>query len=401
MQGVDRARLRRADEVLRRTVEEGRLPMASAIVLKDGEEIYRGFYGLQDVEAGRPVQDDTIYRTFSMSKVITAVAFLTLYEQGLVGMDDPVYEYLPAFRDQQVVELDAIGQRILKPARTPNTIRNLLTMTSGIPYYHAGRTPAGDSMSALYEQIDSSPWRGAPMTTQQAIALVGGNPLDFHPGERFYYGLGIDVLGAVIEQLSGKTLGQYCREAVLEPLGMEDTGFWVPPEKQNRLSGFYKKENGRFVSGLTRKDERQLAPPLFEEGGDGIVTTTRDYAALAQMLLNGGSYQGRRVLGRKTVEYMTRNQLHGAQLTAGMANIGRMEGGGYGYGLGVRVLLEPERAWYPSSAGQFGWCGKGGSWFGVDPAEGLVMVFHTQDVTPGGRSIGCVPFVTAVYAALE
>ncbi|HAN44372.1 MAG TPA: serine hydrolase, partial [Ruminococcaceae bacterium] len=396
MLGFSNKDIKNIDNALKNLVDENKLPMASGIVLRNGEEVYRGYYGYCDIDNKIPLKDDTIFRVFSMTKVITAVAMMKLFEQGKFGMDDPVYEYLPGFKNQKVLFLDENGNERFEPVKTPNTIRTMLTMTSGIPYYHAGRTRCADHMHELYKYINNSPYTDKPVTTVQAANLIGENPLEFHPGEGYQYGLSIDVIGGIIEVISGKRLGDFCREEIFEPLGMKDTDYYVHPESLNRLSCFYQKDStGKYVSGLTKVDDRQLKRPAFEEGGDGIVTTTRDYAKFAQMLLNGGTYNGCKILGRKTVEYMSRNHITAEQ----SARLGATMSGtkGYGYGLGVRVMINPAAADIPSSLGEWGWYGKGGSWFCIDPAENMVIVFNTQDISPNANNRKS-SFVAAVYA---
>lgn len=384
------------DCILDRFVDGGQLPVASAAVYQGGKEVYRHFKGVADI-SGKKVSVDTIFRIFSMTKVITTAALLKLYERGLVTMKDPVSEYIPSFRNQTVLTVESDGREKLSPAKTQNTIGNLLTMTSGIPYYHAGRTPCSTHMSRIWERMDADIAAGKGWSTFDAVSEIGKNPLEFNPGEKFQYGLGIDVIGGVIEVVSGKRLGDFFRAEIFEPLGMRDTDFYVPEEKMQRLCEFFTKgPDGSFVPANRFQDRRQLSRPTYEEGGDGIVTTISDYGRFAQMLLGGGSLNGERILGPKTVALMSSNHLNEAQLR----NLDKMPViKGYGYGLGVRVMMDPARTGLNGSRGEFGWYGHGGSWFCVDPEEDMVAVFMTQ-LTPSIHTETVPKFTTSVYAAL-
>jgi CubicO group peptidase (beta-lactamase class C family) len=226
---------------------------------------------------------------------------------------------------------------------------------------------------------------------------IGQVPLQFHPGEKFQYGLGIDVIGGIIEVVSGKRLGDFFEEEIFQPLGMMDTGFFAAPEKQGRLSLFLTpKEDGSYVSADRFQDKRQLSRPAYEEGGDGLVTTVGDYMRFARMLLGGGTLEGIRILGRKTVALMATNHLNDIQLPyIDYMSLLR----GYGYGLGVRVMLDPARAGLNTSIGEFGWYGHGGSWFCVDPVENLTAIFLTQKI-PNDIWLTVPRYIAAVYGNL-
>lgn len=383
------------DTLLGGFIRNGQLPLVSAMVCRGGRRIYRFQQG--EYQPQRPVGDDTLFRIFSMTKVITTTALLILYERGQILLDDPVYEYLPSFRNQTVLQIDGQGNRVIVPANRPNTLKNLLTMTSGIPYYHPGRSLSTDLLGNIWTRMDADIAAGRPWDTARMMDEIGHTPLQFHPGEKFQYGLGIDVIGGVIEVVSGKRLGDFLKEEILLPLGMIDTDFFAPLEKQDRLSLFFtQKEDGSYVSAERFQDKRQLSRPAYEEGGDGLVTTIGDYMRFARMLLGEGTLDGIRILGRKTVALMTTNHLDATQLPyiEYMPNLK-----GYGYGLGVRVMLDRTRAGLNTSEGEFGWYGNGGSWFCVDPAENLAVIFLTQK-TPNNIQQTVPRFVAAVYGNL-
>jgi CubicO group peptidase (beta-lactamase class C family) len=385
----------RIDTLLSEFVRSGRLPLVSAMVWQGGRQIYRFQQG--EYQPQKTVGDDTLFRIFSMTKVITATALLILYERGQVMLDDPVYEYLPSFRNQTVFQIDGQGNRAIVPAVRPNTLKNLLTMTSGIPYYHPGRSLSTDLLGEVWARMDAGTAAGQPWNTARMMDEIGRTPLQFHPGEKFQYGLGMDVIGGIIEVISGKQLGDFFKEEILLPLGMTGTDFFVPPEKQDRLSLlFTQKEDGSYASAERFQDKRQLSRPAYEEGGDGLVTTIGDYMRFARMLLGGGTLDGVRILGRKTVALMTTNHLNAVQLPyiEYMPNLR-----GYGYGLGVRVMLDRAKAGLNTSEGEFGWYGMGGSWFCVDPAEELAIIFLTQKA-PNNIQQTVPRFVAAVYGNL-
>jgi CubicO group peptidase (beta-lactamase class C family) len=376
-------------------VHSGQLPLVSAMVWQGDRQIYRFQQG--EYQPQKAVSDDTLFRIFSMTKVITATALLILYERGQVLLDDPVYEYLPSFRNQTVFQIDGQGNRNIVPADRPNTLKNLLTMTSGIPYYHPGRSLSTDLLGEVWARMDADIAAGRPWGTMRMMDEIGRTPLQFHPGEKFQYGLGIDIIGGVIEVVSGRRLGDFFKEEILLPLGMTDTDFFAPPEKQNRLSLlFTQNKDGSYISAERFQDSRQLSRPAYEEGGDGLLTTIGDYMRFARMLLGEGTLDRVRILGRKTVALMTANHLNSAQLPyiEYMPNLK-----GYGYGLGVRVMLDRARASLNTSEGEFGWYGMGGSWFCVDPVENLIAIFLTQKA-PNNIQLTVPRFVAAVYGNL-
>lgn len=359
-------------------IEKKELPMVSLIINRSGLELYRGIFGYSNIEDHVPLKDDTIFRIFSMTKVITVVAVMQLVEQGYICLSDPVEDFLPGFRNQSVAFTDNTGRWNFRPSISKNTIYTLLTMTSGIPYYHKGRNFVEDHMATLYESIDNS----QTISTIEAANLIGQNPLAFDPANGFSYGLSIDVIAAIVEIVSGQKFSEYCKINIFDPLKMNDTGFFVPNEKIHRLSGIYtKNSNGDFESSITIKDQRQLNPPKFEEGGDGIVTTTRDYNKFVQMLSHGGAWENKQILSEASVYKISQNHLQGHILNQCENIVGKMEGPGYGYGLGVRVLINPASSNVLGGKGQWGWMGKGGSWFCIDPKYDITIVLNTQDTS--------------------
>ena len=391
---------KRLESFLTDQVDSGILPMAAMTVYRGGKEVFRLQHGLAEHETGRKADDKTLYRIFSMTKVVTTVAFMQLLEQGKVLLSDPVSKFIPSFANQKVWHVDYQGRTYYTPAKRENTLHDLLNMTSGIPYYHPGRTAVEDQMAQVWARMDDAIRAGKPWDTFTAVNEIGKNPLLFDPGTHFHYGLGIDVIGGVIETVSGMRLGDYFKKFIFEPLGMHDTDFYVHPERLGDLAQLYdRKRGGGFVPANRFQDLRQLKRPAYEEGGDGLVTTPDDYMRFARMLLGQGSLDGVRVLGRKAVALMSRNHLPEdllGDVTDSMASVA-----GYGFGLGCRVMIDPARTGLCGSDGEFGWFGHGNSWFCVDPQEDMAAVFMTQVRFDGADKISVTPrLVNTLYSAL-
>jgi CubicO group peptidase (beta-lactamase class C family) len=304
-------------------------------------------------------------------------------------MWDPVSEYLPGFKNPKVAVEKADGSYEITDARGEVTMRQLFTMTSGVPYGWADTAAGRIRMEKEKEWQESG--KKMPGAVEYAN-LVGQLPLAFEPGERWMYGFSIDVLGAVVEVLSGKSLGEYLKENVFEPLGMRDTGFFVPAEKHSRIATLY------HIHENLKPEERWYGSekPEFESGGGGMFSTVGDYSRFAQALLHGGTLDGARILGRKTVELISTDHLTPEQRKGDSWDTQR----GYGYGLGVRVMTNPELAGINGSAGEWGWDGAFGNWFCVDPKEKLTCVYLTTNL-PGDHYRFIPKLMAAMYASLD
>ena len=371
-----------------RFVAEGQIAGCSAKIIRGGETLFQGSFGYADIEKQKPMDDSTIFPIASMSKVITVAGIMRLYEQGLFKLWDPVSEYLPGFKHPTVALEKPDGGYEIVPAKGEVTLRQLFTMTSGVPY--AGN----DTAAARIQKEKGEAYlaeHGTVPPTVEYCNLVGGMPLAFEPGERWMYGFSIDVLGAVIEVLSGKTLGEYLKETIFDPLGMKDTGFFVPPEKQSRAATLYHIREGMKPDGRTYPCEK----PVFESGGGGLFSTVEDYSRFAQMLLRGGTLDGERILGRKTIDLISRDHLTPQQQATHSWDTQR----GYGYGLGVRVMTNPEIADINGSVGEWGWDGAFGNWFCVDPKENLTCVYLTTNL-PGDHYRFIPKLMASMYASL-
>lgn len=369
---------------------------AAVCVMHRGKEVYRKEYGYADKERKILMAPDSIFRCYSMTKPVTAVAVMALAERGLLCLNDPVSMYLPGFCGQQVLTVKG-----LVPVRREVTIQNLLDMTSGVAYPDIAY-PAGQVMQNM---IDEYYWKlyeeDTPTSTYDLANLIGQQPLKFQPGEGWCYGFGADVLGAVIEVVTGRTFGEYLRETIFEPLGMDDTDFYVPEEKQSRLCQYY-----QYIPEAQALEPckwqhlglafRHLEKPVFESGGAGLVSTIDDYAKFALMMLGKGTYQGVRILGRKTVECMVRNHLNEKQ----MADMDWEELQGYGYGNFMRVMTDAGAANMFGSEGEFGWDGWLGSYVSIDPKEELVILFVVQKCEGSGyRNLQAIRNI--IYSSLE
>jgi CubicO group peptidase (beta-lactamase class C family) len=368
--GLSSARLARITETLKADVERGRIPGAVVVIARRGRIAYAETVGFRDKAAGAPMAADAIFRIASMTKPMVSVAAMMLYEDGRLFVSDPVSKYIPALGKMQVgVErLDPMtGKSVLTlvPTEREMTIQDLLRHTSGLTYGNRGTT----TIHQAYAPSSSTSAR--QVTSDEFIERLSKAPLLFHPGTRWEYGFSTDVLGRVVEVVSGKPLGQFLAERVFTPLKMTDTGFVVPAGKHARIAQAFATDPD---TGKTVSIPDVTVPPKFECGGGCAVSTAADYVRFAQMLLNRGSLDGARLLGRKTVEYMTADHLGPTVTGAG----DYLPGPGYGFGLGFAVRRETGQASVTGSAGEYNWGGAYGTAFWIDPKEQLVVVSMTQ-----------------------
>lgn len=381
------------NRLIEEEVKEGRVSGASALILHGDREVYFHACGAADKEKGSPMKRDTIIRLFSMSKPITAAAVMILAERGEIDLKDPVSKYLPAFAEQTVWQ-----EGELVPVWRENTLWDLLNMTSGIPYPDMGSQP-GRQMDRIFRELIGRRERGERVTTQEYMEHIAKVPLCFQPGKKWMYGLSADILGAVVEKVSGTSYGEFLRRELFEPLEMPDTGFFVPQEKKGRFAQIYQWEDslGGLIPFLgSHLGEYYEEDVAFESGGAGLVSTLDDYSHFASMLLHKGQYQGKRILGEKTVEFMTRNQLSDAQKVDYTWDSVL----GCGYGCLMRVLTDQGGAMLNASVGEFGWDGWTGNYVTIDPKEDLVFLYFIQRA-----GMGMMPVVRrlrmAIYGGLE
>ena len=401
--GFSATRLRRIDQAMARWIDGGLLAGAITLVARHGRVAHLQAYGMAEIETNRPMQRDTIVRVYSMSKPITAVAALILYEEGLYQLDDPVAAYLPAFKDTPVSLRAETGWELVSQAN-PMTIRHLFTHTSGLMYPSEEDTPAARAYCEAF-----TAHHDADLNLDEFAQVLASLPLAFQPGSGWQYGFSIDVLGCLIEVLSGMPFDVFLKERLFGPLGMVDTDFWVPPEKAGRLAAVYgpaeedpdleRKPRHVRQPGLRvlepAADSPYLKPRQFKSGGGGLVSTIDDYYRFAQMLLSGGALEGQRILGRKTVALMASNHLPASLIP--FNNWATCAG--CGFGLGVRVLLDVARSGRLGSEGLFGWDGAASTYFWVDPKEDLTAIILPQFMPCAGFRVA-QDFKVAVYQAL-
>jgi CubicO group peptidase (beta-lactamase class C family) len=387
--GVSAARLDRIGEALQRAVDSGELPGAVVAVARRGKIVYQKSVGWRDWERKVAMSNDAIFRMYSMTKPIVSVAAMMLVEEGRLSLDEPVWKYIPEFRDMRVAvdSSDPAGgtsQLVTVPAKRDITVHDLLRHTSGLTYGVLGTmTPV--KQAYIDAEIFSQHWVLADWA--RAIAKL---PLAFEPGTTFEYSHSTDVLGRVIEVASGQTLDVFLNERILGPLGMKDTAWEVAPDKVDRLA----QPRPDVYTGQTPKMLDLTAKATFFAGGHGLVSTASDYIRFCQMMVNGGTLDGVRILGPKTVAFMASNHLH-AGISPGPNYI---PGPGYGFGLGFAVRLETGQSDWPATVGEYFWAGAGGTYFWIDPKEQLVAVLLSQE--PTRRQHYRVLFRDLVYQSL-
>ena len=357
--GMSSKRLQRIRPFMQRYVDEGKLSGVVTLVSRHGKVVHFESCGQRDEEAKRPMKCDTLVRIYSMTKPIAAVGLMMLQEEGAFQLNNPAQKFLPEFRDLKVLEGDEEVQ-----LKRKMTIHHLLTHTAGLTYGFFGNTPVDQKYKEAGILRESN--------LEEMIQNLAGIPLQYHPGEQWHYSVAVDVQGALIERLSGMPLDRYFRERIFEPLGMEDTFFEVPPGKLNRFAANYRYQGGkqrRVLADPPNEKSKFAGPVTFFSAGGGLVSTAADYWKFCQMLLNGGDYNGVRLLGRKTVEWMTRDHLP-AVLEDPKPN--------FAFGLGFRVILDVPSTKAPGSEGEYSWEGAAGTIFWIDPEEDLIAVMMIQ-----------------------
>jgi CubicO group peptidase (beta-lactamase class C family) len=369
--GISSERLKRIDINLQADIEQNKYPGVVALIARHGKIAYFKSYGLQNTKTGAPMQQDSIFRIYSMTKPIVSVAFMTLVEEGKVFLSDKVSKYLPEFKDLKVgiEEVDpATGKMVLKetvPVERQMTIQDLLRHTSGLTYGVFGKSP----IKTLYLKAQS--WI-SNQTSAELVTKLSQIPLRSQPGSRWEYSRSTDVLGRVIEVISGVTFDQFLKEQIFDPLNMLDSGFYVKPENHHRIAEAMRDPKTRKKANLLRIKKS----PKFLSGGGGGVSTVSDYLVFCQMLLNGGEFNGTRIIGPKMIELMTSDHL---------GEIPGFSQPGTGFGLGFSVRTAAGMASTPGSIGSYSWGGYAGTTFWVDPKEELIAILMIQEPTQLGR----------------
>jgi len=381
--GLSALRLQRASDAFRREIDKGTLPGLTLMVARRGQIGWFDAIGRQAPAASAPMTKDSIFRIYSMTKPIVSVGIMMLLEEGHFILNDPVAKFIPEFAAQKVgVEVN--GQLELVPLQRPMTVQDLLRHTSGITYDHTGNS----LVQQLYQQ---SRLRSRKITNAEHATMVASLPLMAQPGAEWNYSRSTDVLGRIIEVVSGKTLGAFLTERILAPLQMAETAFHTGAENAGRLAEPFATDPW---SGEKVQLFDMLERPAMESGGGGLVSTTMDYARFCQMLLNGGTLDGTRLIGRKTLELMASDHL-GPHVKV----CSPLMPPGHGFGLGFAVRTDKGMAPFPGSPGQFFWSGMAGTFFWIDPAEDMFAVLMMQG--PGQREYIRAFFRSLVYAAID
>lgn len=370
--GFSSDRLERIADVTHSYVDEGRLAGTSVIVARQGEIVYRDRYGMADLENDRKIEDDTIFRIYSMTKPIASIALMQLVEQGKVLLSNPVSRYIPAFKDARVFVSGTPDDYKTEEPRHPVTVHDILTHMSGLSTGFQGGI-----VGEIYRKAGLGfGFRG--LTLEEYCDKLASLPLAYHPGERWLYSSATDVVGRVVEVVSGQSLDEYLQQNIFEPLRMEDTAFWVPEEKSDRLAECYTRRDRKLVPFETNYSKR----PKLLSGAGGLVGTVDDYHRFASALVRGGELDGARIIGRKTLDYMTMNHLPGDvdlathAFSEGDASETAMPG--VGFGLGFGVVIDPPANRSLASHGEYMWGGAASTAFWVDPIEEISVVFMTQ-----------------------
>lgn len=372
--GVSPERLHRLDTIFQKYVDDGQLPGSVILISRHGKVIYQGAFGQRDRESDSPMKVDTIFRIASQTKALISVGIMVLQEEGRLLISDPVGKYIPEFNNTTVAEpRDDGGYKIVKAKRSI-TISDLLTHTSGISYGHG---PSSD----MWKEAGIQDWyfadRDEPIAA--TVRRMASLPFDAHPGERWIYGYNTDILGVVIEQVSGESLDTFLKNRIFEPLGMRDTHFYLPGLKVDRLATVYSAgEDGNLErapspGGMVGQGAYVNGPRKSFSGGAGLLSTAGDYASFLQMMLNGGELNGTRIISRKSVELMTVDHLNGIEFQPGA-----------GFGLGFSVVKELGARGVLGSEEEYSWGGAYHSTYWVDPREQLVVVYFTQLIPAGG-----------------
>lgn len=352
--GISEDSLNVATKRLHKYVDEGKLPGTYVKIIKDDKVVFDDKYGFIDIDKKKPIEENSLYRIFSMTKPITAVAIMSLYDQGKLNLDDKVSKYIPEFLDTQVYkELD--GKHSFEPQKTPLTIRHLLTHTSGIPY--GWESSYTDSIYNARQHMRKD-WTLEEMTKD--IATI---PLKFQPGTKYNYGLGIDIAGYIVEVVSGEKLNNYFKTVIFDPLKMNDTRFYIPEEKREQLSELYTMdENGKLIIVSDPNMEKNFGsakPPKLLLGGAGLISTLNDYETFCRMLLNKGELNGKRILSEKASEMIMTNQYPKEMKTNSQM----------GHGLSGMVNLD---------TGEYNWEGAAATSFWINPTDSLILICYTQ-----------------------
>lgn len=375
--GFSSERLARIDRFLQeKYVGPGRMPCAQFVVARKGEIVHETVLGNRDVERGTACTGDTVFRIYSMTKPVTSVALMTLVEEGLIALDDPVAKHIPSWKNMAVFAAGVDPGYMTTPVARPMQVVDLLRHTSGLTYGFQSRT----NIDAAYRKHRVEEMH-AGHDLEAFVEMLAKIPLEFSPGEAWNYSVATDVCGYLVQKVTGKPLDQVFRERIFEPLKMTDTGFYVREDQLDRFAACY---NATPQGGLKLQDDPQtspyLKPPPMFAGGGGLVSTAADYLRFANMLVNGGELDGARILAPKTIRLMASNHLPGGKDLTELSRslFSESTNAGVGFGLGFAVVFDPPKTLIPCSMGEFYWGGAASTAFWVDPVEEVTAVFMTQ-----------------------
>jgi CubicO group peptidase (beta-lactamase class C family) len=387
--GFSRQRLGRINRVMQQYVEDKKLAGIVTLIARHGKVVHFDKFGMADISGKKPMQTNSLFRIYSMTKPITSTAVLMLFEEGRFRLTDPVHQYIPAFKDVKVLD-NAINsdKRLIEPSRSI-TIRDLLTHTAGLSYGFDDNF----YIDELYRRyVFAKQDRNPNMTLEEMVTEIARIPLTFHPGSNFRYSMATDVLGYLVQLVSGLPFEDFLKQRIFDPLAMVDSAFYVPPEKVGRFTVVYGPDKKGGMKAVEQAEgSRYLNPPKAPSGGGGLVSTTQDYLRFCQMLLNYGELEGVRLLGRKTVELMTLDHLPASVDCFGNPHLG--------FGLGVSVLRDLAKSQNLGSAGNYGWGGAANTDFWIDPKENLIGILMLQYMPRDAYTV-MTDFRNLVYQAL-
>jgi CubicO group peptidase (beta-lactamase class C family) len=390
----------------RRYVDSGKLPGLLTMVYRRGNLAHTGMSGHMDLERRSPMREDAIFRIYSMSKPITSVALMMLAEEGLIGLDDDVATHIPSWKDLAVYATGVPSLLpggpptfLTTPVARPMKVVDLVTHTSGLTYGFMNRT----NVDRAYREGHVAEFNGAG-NLDAMIERLATLPLEFSPGTGWNYSVSIDVMGYLVQKLSGTSFGEFLRTRLFEPLGMTDTAFWCPPEKIDRFASCYQPKEG---GGLKLQDDAgkstYASAPSLESGGGGLVSTAHDYLRFCRMMLHGGTLDGVQILSPKTVQLFSLNHLPGNKELGDMAPPGLFSEAGYsgiGFSIGCGVNIDVARTRLPGTLGEYFWGGAASTAFWIDPKEELAVVFMTQVIGTDARLTLRRDLRTLVYSAM-
>jgi CubicO group peptidase (beta-lactamase class C family) len=368
-------------------------PGCACALAREGKIIYEGYHGLANVENRTPLTEDTVFRLFSMTKLIVCTAALIQFERGKFLLNEPLYEYFPEYRRHRLVRTLPNGGVVYEEAKNPMLIKHAFSMAVGLPH-PSDHSPTGVAMKEGREKLQKLHGK---YTLRQDITAMAEVPIAFEPGTHFLYGYGHDLVAGLVEVSSGKSIGAFLKEEIFDPLEMNNTGYRLWGNLKDRMTPIYQRNTDGSVSRNPVDFDANYQPDaLYEGGGSGLFSTIRDYISFTQMLAGGGEHRGRRIIGRKTIDLMRRNQLNEVQLR----DFVNSYNAGYGYGLGVRTMMDPAAGNSNSSVGEFGWTGAAGTWASIDPAEGFSAVYMHQTM-PNMEEYHHLRFRAAAYGCLR